>query len=50
MKLADKSKAKYTLIVGDDELAKGRFVLRDMASGDQTEITEAELIEKLKNR
>jgi histidyl-tRNA synthetase len=49
MKLADKSKAKYALIIGENELAKGRFVLRDMSSGDQTEITEIELMERFKN-
>lgn len=47
MKLADKSKAKYALIIGDDEIAKGRFVLRDMSGGEQLEVTEEELILKL---
>ncbi|MEW6732794.1 MAG: histidine--tRNA ligase [Acidobacteriota bacterium] len=48
MRLADKSQAKYALLIGDNELASGRFILRDMASGLQTEITEADLIAKLK--
>jgi histidyl-tRNA synthetase len=48
MKLADKSNAKHALIIGENELAKGRFVLRDMSSGEQTEVTEAELMEKFK--
>jgi histidyl-tRNA synthetase len=47
MKLADKSKAKYTLIIGEDELAKGRFLLRDMSSGEQVDVSEEELMEKL---
>jgi len=49
MKLADRSKARYALIIGDEELAKAKFVLRDMSSREQFELTEAELLEKLKN-
>jgi len=47
MRRADKFKAKSVLIVGDDELAQGKAVLRDMASKRQDEISldriEAEL-------
>ena len=38
MKQADKAGAPYVLIVGDDELAKGCAILRDMASQDQGEV------------
>lgn len=38
MRRADKLKAMSVLIVGDDELAKGAAVLRDMASKQQQEI------------
>jgi histidyl-tRNA synthetase len=48
MRRADKLKAKSVLIVGDNELQKGRVVLRDMASKQQEEISldvmEAELL------
>jgi histidyl-tRNA synthetase len=48
MRRADKSRARSVLIVGDEELAKGKAVLRDMASKRQEEINlsdvEAELI------
>jgi len=48
MRRADKLKAKFVLIVGDNELQKGRAVLRDMASKQQEEIgldmTETELL------
>ena len=48
MRRADKFKAASVLIVGDDELAKGKVVLRNMASKQQEEISldsvEAELI------
>jgi len=47
MRRADKFKASSVLIVGEDELAKGKAVLRDMASKRQNEISldriEAEL-------
>ena len=47
MRRADKFKASSVLIVGEDELAKGKAVLRDMASKRQDEISldriEAEL-------
>ncbi len=35
MKQAGKAKAGHTLIIGDDELATGQAVLRNMASGEQ---------------
>jgi histidyl-tRNA synthetase len=38
MRRADKFKARLVLIVGEDELAKGCAVLRDMASKQQEEI------------
>jgi histidyl-tRNA synthetase len=39
MRRADKLKAVSVLIIGEDELAKGKAVLRDMASKQQTEIS-----------
>jgi histidyl-tRNA synthetase len=48
MRRADKIKAASVLIIGDDELAKGKVVLRNMASKEQDEIdldsVEAELM------
>jgi histidyl-tRNA synthetase len=47
MRRADKLKARSVLIVGDDELQKGKVILRDMASKQQEEMSlasvEAEL-------
>lgn len=48
MKLADKVKAKNVLIIGEDELVKGRYVLRNMSTGEQSELTEEELFERFK--
>jgi histidyl-tRNA synthetase len=53
MRRADKLKAASVLIVGDDELAKGKAVLRDMATKQQEEIgldkIEAELLTRKAN-
>jgi histidyl-tRNA synthetase len=38
MKYANKIGAKYTLIIGDSEIDAGRAQLRDMQSGEQTEV------------
>jgi histidyl-tRNA synthetase len=53
MRRADKLKAVSVLIVGDDELAKGKTVWRNMASKQQEEISldsvEAELMARMAN-
>ena len=38
MKKANKSRARFCLIVGEDEIAKGRYMLKDMDAGEQEEI------------
>ena len=48
MKKADKLNVKYTVIVGEDEMAKGVVVLKDFASRTQEELTVDQLVEKLK--
>jgi histidyl-tRNA synthetase len=48
MKKADRLGAKRTLIVGDDELASGKGILRDMATKTQQEIGLDNLVEGLK--
>ncbi len=50
MRRADKLGAQAVLIVGDDELQKGRVLLRDMASKQQEEIALAEIVTKLISR
>ncbi len=53
MRRADKLRARYVAIVGDDELAKGAVTLRDMDSQEQVEVKldrlEEELGERLKS-
>jgi histidyl-tRNA synthetase len=38
MRRADKFNAHFTLILGDDELAKGAAALKNMDAGTQTEV------------
>ncbi len=46
MELADKLAARYTLIVGDNEIVTKSYLLKDMASGEQQALTRQELLEK----
>ena len=48
MKRADRLGAKRVLIVGDNELASGKGILRDMTTKTQQEINLDNLVEKLK--
>lgn len=48
MELANKAGARYTLLIGDDELAAGRYALKNMESGGQQTVDEAELLAILK--
>ncbi len=50
MRRADKLKARSVLIVGDDELAKGKGILRNMSSKQQEEINLANLETELLGR
>ena len=51
MKLANRSDARFAVIVGDDELAAGSAVVRPMArdAGDQQTISRSDLISHLKD-
>ena len=50
MRRADKLGATHVLILGDDELAKGVAVLRDMGAGTQEEIPLEGIVEQLLER
>jgi len=50
MRRADKLKARYVLILGEEELKKGRGVLRDMVTKSQEEIPMQGLINTLKEK
>src|SRR6185436_19498524 len=46
--IANSIRARYALIVGDDEIQKAAYVLRDMSTGEQKNLGEEELIATLK--
>ena len=45
MKYADKIGAKYTMVLGDDEIAQGKAKVKNMDSGETTEMELAEMAE-----
>lgn len=47
MKQANRVNAKYVLIFGEDEFARGNVVLRNMANSEQSEIAISEILTKL---
>jgi histidyl-tRNA synthetase len=47
LELANKLGARYTLIVGDDELASGNYGLKDMSTGEQETVSRTDLLRKL---
>jgi len=49
MRKANDLSAKIVLILGEDELRKGTVMLKDMASGEQREIKQEDLINTLKS-
>jgi histidyl-tRNA synthetase len=48
METANKLKARWVLIIGDDEIAAGAYSLKNMETGAQETVDAAELYEKLK--
>ena len=48
MKYADKLHCKYTVVFGDNEIEKGSVNVKDMASGDQTEVSIDKLCDFIK--
>jgi len=43
MELANKLGARFAVILGEDELLKGTYALKNMATGEQTEVSAEEL-------
>jgi histidyl-tRNA synthetase len=50
MKKADRSGASFTVIIGEDEVAKGAAILRDMKTREQSEVKFERLADELKSR
>lgn len=50
LRRANDLKARFVLLIGEDELKKNVVTLKDMTSGEQKEIKQDELITELKNK
>ena len=48
MELANKLGARFAILVGDNELAAGKYVLKNMQTGEQREVAQQELRELLR--
>jgi histidyl-tRNA synthetase len=48
MELANKQEARFTLIVGDNEIVSQAYTLKDMGSGDQQTLTRQALLDRLR--
>ena len=48
MRQADKSRARFALLLGPDELAAGTVVVKDMESGEQRAVSQPEAAAALK--
>jgi histidyl-tRNA synthetase len=47
MEIANKLGARYTLIVGDNEIASGEYALKNMQSGEQRSVARAAILENI---
>ena len=48
-KIADREAAKFSIILGDDELARNEVMLKSLSTGDQSPVPRTELISRLKS-
>ena len=48
--LADKLGARYAILIGENEIAAGRFTLKRLADAVQTSVTEDELLDTLQQK
>ena len=47
MELANKLGARFTLILGENEMAEGRYALKNMATGEQESLTRDDVAARL---
>ena len=50
MKMANKTGAKFALILGDDELKKSNIILKDLANGEQEIINISDILTSIKDK
>jgi histidyl-tRNA synthetase len=48
MELANKLGARYTLIIGDNEIAAGKYALKNMQSGEQESVSASEIAKRVR--
>ena len=48
LELANKLGARYAILVGDNELAAGKYVVKNMQSGEQRDVERPQLLEELR--
>ena len=46
LKAADRLMVKYAIILGDDELAQGKAIIKNMQTGEQEEIALEKILEE----
>jgi len=49
MKASDRMNARYTIIIGDDELKSGKATIRNMKTGEESEVKLNKLVEKMQS-
>ncbi|NDD64547.1 MAG: hypothetical protein EBZ36_11325 [Acidobacteria bacterium] len=47
MALADKSRARHALIIGENEISERRYGLKHLTSGEQQSLSVADIIDRL---
>ncbi|MDZ7690380.1 MAG: His/Gly/Thr/Pro-type tRNA ligase C-terminal domain-containing protein [Balneolaceae bacterium] len=50
MKDADRENARYTIIVGGNELKEGKFTFRDMEASEENQLPLEDIFARLKKR
>jgi histidyl-tRNA synthetase len=50
MKAADRSGARFALIIGDEEITTDSVMVRDLTSGDQEQVGDGEIVNQMKQR
>lgn len=50
MRKANKVQCRFTLILGDNEIQSGKYLLKEMATGTQTEILSSSLLQEIRDR
>jgi histidyl-tRNA synthetase len=48
LEVANKIGARFSLILGDNEIAAGTYLLKDMSNGEQESLTRGQLVERIK--